>query len=155
MNNRIISLVALLSFISCTAMYQTITYEQPFAKVYEVEGKSKNKLFLDANDWMVSTFNNAESVIEFSDKEEGVIIGKYLLGGRLTTGTYGSDTRIFAKIDIRVKEGKAKIEIKPNDWHYDSSGFTVFNYSKEQADADMEALASDFYDALLKEETEW
>ena len=39
--------------------------------------RSQQDLYVSANNWMVETFTNAKSVIQFSDKEAGVVTGKY------------------------------------------------------------------------------
>jgi hypothetical protein len=49
-----------------------------FEKVIDVPGFSKSDLYVKANAWFVETFNSAESVIEFQDKEAGKIMGKYV-----------------------------------------------------------------------------
>jgi len=75
---------------------------------------TKNQLYITANDWMIDQFVNADSVLQFSDKEAGKLIGKYFLYGNTYT-IYGqtADNRIFAKINITVKDNAAKIEISP------------------------------------------
>lgn len=50
-----------------------------FEKVIEISDKSKDQIYIKANGWFVETFNSAESVIEFQDKEAGKIMGKYVL----------------------------------------------------------------------------
>ncbi|WP_121665610.1 DUF4468 domain-containing protein [Mesonia aquimarina] len=87
-------------------------------KSFEVKG-SKNELYVKANNWMVENFNDAESVIQFSDKETGNITGKYFL---LET-TYGENMKtiynnVFAIIKIKVKDGASKITIIPDEFRY-------------------------------------
>ena len=132
--------------------------EEPFIKVYDDLEASQNELFLKANEWMVSTFTDAESVIQYSDKEEGALLGKYLMSGMVKSGAYGVtiDTRIYSKIDIRVKDNKAIISIEPmGSWKYDPSGMTIYKYSKENAIAEMETLAGSLHDALKSEKIEF
>ena len=38
---------------------------------------NKNSNFIKANEWMVQSFNDAKSVIQFKDKEAGIFKGKY------------------------------------------------------------------------------
>lgn len=121
--------------------------------VVDVVG-TKDELYLKANSWMVKIFNNAASVVQHSDKQEGVILGKYLMHGDVVGGMYGSttDARIFAMIDIRVKDARARIEIKPlGPWKYDSSGLSIFDYSKQKAISDMQNLVKSFEIALNEE----
>lgn len=145
---------------SCAMSYQTISFAEDEAviNVFDSLDATKNDLFVRANDWMVSTFSDATSVIEYSDKEAGTIIGKYLLSGVVKVGAYGSsvDTRVYAKIDIRVKDNKAKVTISPlGDWTYDPSGFTIYKYSKEQAKIDMNALAESLRIRLIKQDDDF
>lgn len=154
-----IALVVIPFFLlSCTIATVSVPETEYVIDVYDSLVDSKNKLFLKANRWMVSTFNNAESVIQHSDKEEGVIVGKYLMFGQISSGAYGvtNDNRVYAIIDISVKDGKAKIEIKPQGtWQYDESGMTIYTYSKQDAINEMKGLSKSFLQALLKEESDF
>jgi hypothetical protein len=134
-----------------------MTLEQPFVKVYENIDGDKQQLYLRANDWMVSMFNDAESVVQYSDKEEGVIIGRYLFHGGINSGFYGMsvDYRIFAKINITLKDGRARIEITPEQWRYDSSGMSVYDLSYEDAIAKMESISESFNKALQSKEIDF
>ena len=139
-------------FTSCMTTYKTIQFSEPYVKVYDNLNGNKTQLFIKANEWMVKMFKDASSVIQFTDKEEGTIIGKYLLHGELrNSGMYNitTDTRVYAKIDIRVKDNKARISIEPiGTWQYDPSGFTIYNYSQEDAQKDMDALVEDLVNFL-------
>lgn len=78
--------------------------------------ESSKESYVKANTWMVDAFHNPESVIEFTDKESGTIIGKYLIqGSYMAEFLVEVDTRIYAKIDIRIKDNAAKILIIPTD----------------------------------------
>lgn len=106
---------------------------------------------------MIETFNSAESVIQLSDKEEGVIIGKYLMYGTISPGIYGTtnDTRVYAIIDIRVKDNKARFEVKPQEWYYDSSEMTVYQFSKQDAINAITRLADSFDKGMTVEAVEF
>lgn len=148
MNNKITFISLLLIALvlpSCFAQYQTISFSETdrVSMIFDDLNGTQTELYIKANDWMVSTFVDATSVIQFSDKESGVLMGKYLLNGEVRSAGYMTiDTRVYAKIDIRVKDNKAKIEIEPiGSWQYDPSGRTIYNYSKMDALLDMSALA--------------
>ena len=110
---------------------------------------------------MISMFVDASSVIEFSDKEGGVLIGKYLMSGEIRTGysfyaTATVDSRVYAKIDIRVRDGRARISIEPiGSWKYDDSGLTIYNYSKENFYQDMDKMMLSFENAIKAETIEF
>ena len=75
----------------------------------------KNTNYVVANGWIVDTFNNAKSVIQFSDKDAGIIKGKYLMREKMITSSYNIEMRpnFFAVITIKVKDNKTRIEIDP------------------------------------------
>ncbi|MDO6802980.1 DUF4468 domain-containing protein [Wenyingzhuangia sp. 1_MG-2023] len=91
-----------------------------FEKIIEVPDKSKNELYVEANSWFVKTFNSAESVIEFQDKEAGKIIGKYVFS--YFEGFYYYDVRQIIAVD--VKDNKLRIVI--SDPYYKTTGY-AFN----------------------------
>jgi len=111
--------LSILLLLSGCATFTPITYSDYSSSKEIVIDVDKNEAFVIANSWMVETFNDAESVIQFSDKEAGIIKGKYLMRGtlRTVTGLYGttstSDSRVYAIITIQVKEGLTKISINP------------------------------------------
>lgn len=136
---------------SCAPSLVKFSEDEKFIEIVEVPG-AKNELYLKAHNWMIETFGNAESVIQHADKEEGVIIGKYLMYGGLTPGLYGSvtDTRVYAIIDIRVKDDKVRWEVKPLEWYYDSSEMTVYQFSKQDAINAITKLSDSFYESMTQ-----
>ena len=94
-------------------------------KTVEIELKTaKDVNYVNANEWMVEAFNNAESVIQFTDKEAGIVKGKYTVfsgnSGRLVhygygiTNTVGAYEGVKATITVRVKDSLARLEIVPD-----------------------------------------
>ncbi len=78
-----------------------------FEKVIEVSGKAKDQIYIKANGWFVETFNSAESVIEFQDKEAGKIMGKYVFTYSEGVYTYS----VKQTVDIEMKEGKIRVKV--------------------------------------------
>lgn len=108
-------LLGLIILQACGANQQVFTANTLHKEViYENLQKSQNELYILSNDWMVDAFINANSVIQFTDKEEGAIIGKYYLTGQIIN-IYGSinDQRIYAKIDVRIQDNRVKLEVIP------------------------------------------
>lgn len=103
---------------SCATMMgvQAPPEMRTFEKIIEISNKSKADLYINANSWFVETFNSAESVIEFQDKEAGKIMGKYVFS--YVEGIYYYDVRQTISID--VKDNKVRIVI--NDPYYKTTG---------------------------------
>ena len=114
-------LIILISLVSCGSVTKL---EKPsvFQNSIVIETTKKSN-YIKANEWMVSTFNDPKSIIQFSDKEAGIVKGKYIM----YSGQAGSKYTIavqpyYAIITIRVKDKASKIEISP------TGDFIVTNY---------------------------
>lgn len=152
MKKSILLLFIAVALTSCYTTKMMTLSDSPFIKVYDDVNGTQNQLFLKSNEWMITVFNNAKSVIQHSDKEEGVIIGKYLMLTTPPTVVFGSSvpvpgTDVYAIIDIRVKDNKARMEIKPNDFKFITDGISK-EFTKEDAVVIMENLAESFHGAL-------
>ena len=76
-----------------------------FTTVIDAPNKTKDELFTMLNNWFVASFNSGKSVIQMTDKEQGVIIAKGYLSGvgdrvgfskSVTVGEY-----IIIRLDIK------------------------------------------------------
>ena len=133
-----------------TSCATVVVESQPVERAVKIDSTKKNELYVRANNWMVETFKDAKSVIQFADKESGTVTGKYLLGA-ITGGTrYQSATYVYALIKVQVKDGAAKITITPDSFRYLKS-YTL--YSREKAQNDIQLLMDSFERAIKKEES--
>jgi hypothetical protein len=158
----VINLLIVISLISCAPTKVAVNFDAPIIKMYDVEG-TQDDLYVKANRWMITSFKDARSIIQFSDKEQGILIGRYLL--RISPyDPYVSEEPIYAIIEITVKDEKARISIKPDNYSYlkANAGTAYWNkthdsilYSKEMAIAEIEALCEDFNRSLKVAEPEF
>lgn len=165
MKKLCVLLIAFL-FVSCGAgsMYKyepptiTTVEVEPVIRVFTLEG-NKDELYVRANKWMVQIFNNAKSVVQFSDKESGVVSGKYLMGsvGKVAKTAYampGSDEDIFAIIGIDLKDGAAKITLTPQSFEISESKYWVnTGLSEENVRTNLSQLIASF-EEYMKNNTE-
>lgn len=78
-------------------------------KIIKIE-QLKEDLWVKTNQWFVETFNNAESVIQFQDKEAGKMVGKYVYSYGVISG-YTSQYNIKSIISIDVRDAEVRIQI--------------------------------------------
>jgi hypothetical protein len=99
-------------FVSCSISKVMIPTPEPTIKNVTTNS-TKNSNFIKANEWMVQTFNNAKSVIQFKDKDAGIVKGKYVMKeGFVSTNQYVmSEPDFFSVITIRVKDSMSRIEV--------------------------------------------
>lgn len=69
-------------------------------------------MFVKTN-WAVGYFNKADSVIEYSDKDAGIISGKYVGDVYPIMGGLSGSQSIKSIFTVSVKDGKVKLDLKP------------------------------------------
>ena len=77
-------------------------------KIIEVPNVSQEELYIRANVWFVKYFKYADSVIEFSDKENGKIIGKYVFDYTVSLNPY----RSTQMVTVEVKDARLRVTIE-------------------------------------------
>ncbi|UGU17719.1 DUF4468 domain-containing protein [Sinomicrobium kalidii] len=122
-------------FGACSVKYIPVTME-PVEKTFEIDG-SKEDLYVKANNWMAETFVSSKSVIQFADKEAGIVTGRYLFkdfGGVNLYSGYKDFGEIYAIIKIQVKDNASKITIDAEDFtEVQSSLNESYRFTKEKA----------------------
>jgi hypothetical protein len=96
-----------------------------FEKIIDIPNLSKSEIYIKANAWFVETFNSAESVIEFQDKEAGKIMGKYTYKYDEGVCTY----MVRQTISIDIRENKIRFIINDPYFKRTSCLGEVFNES--------------------------
>lgn len=128
----------------------TVTVKSiPFEKVVKVENSNKDQLYVRANNWLVDTFKDRKSVVQFTDKESGTISGRYLLADIPDERGSRLENDIYATIKIRVKDGAARIIVTPDSFTYVKGAYNP-HYTKEYENADVNNLFVTFDKAMKK-----
>jgi hypothetical protein len=104
-----LSLIMMLALSSCASMQQSQVNPEKISDL-EFEGRSKTELYTIANLWCVETFKSAQDVIQFADKDAGIISGKYIWKS-MPIG-YGDPKYFMATITIKIYDGKINVSIK-------------------------------------------
>ncbi|WP_274971753.1 DUF4468 domain-containing protein [Zunongwangia profunda] len=136
-----------LLFISC-GVQNTPVNIGPISDTIEINEK-QDELYIKANNWMVENFNSAKSVIQFSDKEAGIVTGKYLLKSTYNySGFTATEFDIFAVIKIQVKDGATKITITPDNFNTVKSELIdqKYQYTEEIARNQINLLIDSYLD---------
>ncbi|MFC5625657.1 DUF4468 domain-containing protein [Algoriphagus winogradskyi] len=151
--------LASILFVSCVGSRSL--QETPPPKIATFENDhDKERNYVLANEWMVETFNNAESVIQFTDKESGTIKGKYIVRpGYVSTSPYvASRDALYSIITLRVKEKGCRIEVDPPNGQFYSqkSMGTELGYTTAMFEEDANKLIDDFKSRMLgASTTDW
>lgn len=89
----------------------TTPEERVFQNVLEFPDYSQEKIFEKSREWMVKTFIDSESVVEYTNSEEGKIMGKYSQTDVTVTGV-NANYHVRSVITIEAKDGKARVTIE-------------------------------------------
>ena len=102
-------LIAIISIAlcACSTTNVSLPLSDNFEQVIEVPGTSKEDLYSKSNAWFVETFNSAESVIEFQDKEIGKIMGKHVWG---YYDSFGNGFFYRFVVSVEVKENRYRLK---------------------------------------------
>ena len=74
------------------------------SSIIEVSGATKDELWLKANEWCIDAFKKSTNVVQYSDKEAGVLRGKF-------TSEYDGYYYEYVQttFSIEVKDEKARL----------------------------------------------
>lgn len=112
----------LLLFVGCASIEPVPDSEKQYEKIITVPSVKKAKLYELSNRWFADSFNSAESVIEYQDKDSGVIMGNY------TFDTPGAAILYWCnmgknKIALNFKDNAIRVKITHIGLHSTSGGF--------------------------------
>ena len=153
---RIITFVFLVIFMQGCSSFEVVTTKSiPVEKIIYIKGEAQNSLFVKANNWMVNNFKNAKSVVQFTDKESGNVSGRYLLSMVMPASDYAPASYAYATINIKVKDGAAKIIITPESFVYVKNNMFTY-YTEEQSQKDVNSLIDSFSTSIkIAEDNNW
>jgi len=143
--------------ISCGSMTKfSIPSPEPVTKNVETK-TNQNSNFIKANEWMVQSFNDAKSVIQFKDKKAGIVNGKYLMktGFMYRSDKFNDEPSFYSVITIRVKDSLSRIEINAPSVMYSKKLIdgTEVGFTKESFFTKANVLVEQFEVYMKKEST--
>lgn len=143
---------------SCASIKPLSTPDAVNANISNSKTSAEN--YILANEWMVETFNNAESVIQFSDKDQGIVKGKYFLAKTtqfLNMGALTVENNLSAIITIRVRDNQARIEIEPPVDGFITSKYLgeEYGYTPEMFENDTKRLIKSFETRMVSGKSDW
>jgi hypothetical protein len=100
-------IVGILFFLVGCASMGGVTESVDYSEIIDVQGVNAGDLYTRVNMWFVDAFRSADSVIQFSDKESGVVKGKYVSAENIVHAT--DYYRISSTITVEVKDERYRI----------------------------------------------
>ncbi len=151
----ILTIVIFISWVGC-ASYDTYNKALPpeelkVQRIIEIN-KPKDELYKLSNEWMAKAFKSSKDVIQYQDKEEGVIVGK-----GSTMVKYLASMRTWFTMTIEIKDNRMRITFE-EFFVKTSTGLVVpieTKYEMEQIKIKCDELIDDLKAYVGKEAEEW
>ncbi len=92
-------------------------------KVIEVPGQTKDQLYNAVREFLVVNYNDANSVIQIDNKDDGIIVGKGIFGDIYCTEVFlGSAVKnsFWHIIKCEIKDEKLRVTITMNKYDMDT-----------------------------------
>lgn len=87
--------------------------------VVSCPGMSKDKIYIEANNWFANSFSDGKSVIQLNDRETGTIIAKGFLHNIATHVSFATSADISAWVIIRIDIKDEKFRMTSTIQEYD------------------------------------
>ena len=150
----LLTAIVFISWVGC-ASYDTYNKALPpeelkVQRIIEVN-KPKDELYKLSNEWLAKTFKSSKAVIQYQDKEEGVIVGK-----GFTSVMYLGPLDTWFTMTIEIKENRMRITF--DDLYITSSSATMrieTEYQMQQIKIRCDELIDDLKAYVGKEADEW
>jgi hypothetical protein len=118
-------------------------------------GKSKNEVFDLSMRWIAKSFTSSKEVIQYTDKDLGIINGKGTLQMR---GGLSLEVTVFFSLVIDIKENKTRLSYKPisfsNDtFHIKSTEFSSYLLNKFKDQTDI--ITKDYLNYITSTNINW
>lgn len=131
-----------------------------FEEIVAVDSMSKDQIFNKAATWLATTYKSSKAVIQHSDKDNGIIVGKANFSYDLTNMFAVNKGIINYTITIGAKDNKYKIELSGFSfsfapytevcWDFASEKVVTCSISKKERKKLSEA-ATNYSNELLKD----
>lgn len=101
--------VLMSSFVGCVGL--SPAPEQEISRIVVVENVTKEVIFEKTKIWIAENFNSSKAVLEYTNKEDGVIIGngKLIMDGNTMDLLAGIVYRCYFTMRVDIKDSRFKI----------------------------------------------
>ena len=150
----LVALVGLLFISSCASLMPPPEEMKTYEAIINLENMSKDEIFVKSNSWFVEHFVSAESVIQYSDKDAGKIMGKYVLTEYLALVPH----HFKSLMSIDIKDHKVRVVFKDAQIKVGNGyGWAEANQLRyfEILQPKWKALAKDLEEYLKNDSSDW
>lgn len=128
LTNAALVFIFVLFFSGCAGTMPISDADRTFDRVVEIKGNSKDKIYESTKMWIAENFRSAKAVLEYEDKDSGVIIGnssmKYPCSGLECLAKSDWTVSFTMRVDIKDDKFRLAFTNLETSWppSYDSLG---------------------------------
>lgn len=93
----------------CAAAMPVKQEDMTYQKVVEISGVAKDVIFEKSKQWIAHTFKSAKAVIEYDNREEGVIIGNGSMERPISAVNISGGSLISYTMQEDIKDGRVRL----------------------------------------------
>jgi hypothetical protein len=123
--------ISILLFVGCIEIEPIPEQDKSFESVYQIPNSSKDTIYNNTRIWMAENFRSSKDVIDYENKEEGILIGNgsmaYPHRGLTSLGSAIAKVSFSMRVDMKNDKFKltfSKIKIYEP---YDHSTRDIYN----------------------------
>ena len=105
-------MAVLLSFQSCATTPQTTEFDT-YSVIFQAQGLSSDEIYIRANMWFVTAFYRADSVIQFSNKEAGIIMGRFTRSANVGSAS----GFIRSLVQVEIMDNRFRVSFSDPTWN--------------------------------------
>src|SRR5690606_21582858 len=87
-----------------------------YQEVVEADGKSSDELFTASRLWFLDTFKSSKDVIQYEDRQAGIIAGKGFAEVLVFPLGYAVVSKVWMDIQVEAKDDRYRYTIKNIEW---------------------------------------
>jgi hypothetical protein len=106
---RLVLICTALFLSGCAAAMPVKQEDMTYQKVIELPKQSKQQIFEKSKQWIASTFKSSKAVLEYDNKDEGVIIGNGSMDRPISAINITGGSLISFNMREDIKDNKARL----------------------------------------------
>lgn len=143
-----ICLIVLAAFIfGCAAAAPVKQSDMAYQKILELPDQPRDVIFEKSKQWIAQTFKSAKAVIEYENKNEGVIIGNGSMDRPLSVVNISSGPLILYNMREDIKDNKVRLTFEKFIAFVPASlqqSYSMMGPEREIAQADLPGMRTNF-----------
>ncbi len=118
-------------------------------EIVDLSGMKKDLIFQKSLEWISTTFGSGKSVLDYSDKESGKIVGNIFTHFTIVI----AKVNVKVKMTIDIKDGKARLTYSPSTIVYEDIERDIRSGEVDDVKESFKPITNSYMDFMLKQKS--